>query len=79
MKSGGTIVNSKVQNLPDDATQQAGLAWRSTFTMLSAGLAGSTPHMISASITALTRVLYEFHGTFYTDRQINGLVLLMMQ
>lgn len=30
------------------------------FTMVSAGLAGTTPHMISASITALTRILYEF-------------------
>lgn len=30
------------------------------FTMVSAGLVGSTPHMISASITALTRILYEF-------------------
>ena len=31
-------------------------------TMVSAGLAGSTPHMISASITALTRILYQFKG-----------------
>ena len=30
------------------------------FTMVSAGLAGSTPHVISASITALTRLLFEF-------------------
>ena len=30
------------------------------FTMVSAGLVGSTPHMVSASITALTRILYEF-------------------
>ncbi|KAI1781035.1 NUC173-domain-containing protein [Hypoxylon cercidicola] len=33
------------------------------FTMVSAGLAGNTPHMISASITALTRILYEFRET----------------
>ncbi|KAL9130383.1 MAG: hypothetical protein Q9175_007034 [Cornicularia normoerica] len=30
------------------------------FTMVSAGLVGSTPHMVSASITALTRILFEF-------------------
>ena len=28
--------------------------------MVSAGLVGNSPHMISASITALTRILYEF-------------------
>lgn len=30
------------------------------FTMVSAGLAGGTPHMISATITAISRLLYEF-------------------
>lgn len=30
------------------------------FTMVSAGLAGGTPHMISATITAISRILYEF-------------------
>lgn len=31
-------------------------------TMVSAGLVGSTPHMISATITALSRLLFEFKG-----------------
>jgi ribosomal RNA-processing protein 12 len=31
-------------------------------TMVAAGLAGSTPHMISASITALSRLVYEFRA-----------------
>ncbi|PWN37806.1 NUC173-domain-containing protein [Meira miltonrushii] len=30
-------------------------------TMVAAGLAGTSPHMISASITALARLVYEFH------------------
>lgn len=30
------------------------------FTMMSAGLAGNTPHMISATITALSRAVFEF-------------------
>ncbi|KAK5275322.1 pre-rRNA processing protein, partial [Cryomyces antarcticus] len=30
--------------------------------MVSAGLAGGSPHMVSASITALTRLLYEFRA-----------------
>jgi ribosomal RNA-processing protein 12 len=31
-------------------------------TMVAAGLAGTTPHMISASINALSRLIFEFKG-----------------
>jgi ribosomal RNA-processing protein 12 len=31
-------------------------------TMVGAGLTGTTPHMISASISALTRLVFEFKG-----------------
>lgn len=31
-------------------------------TMIAGGLAGATPHMISASITAISRVVFEFKG-----------------
>lgn len=61
MKQGGTVVNRKVPHMPNDALDvRASL--EEYFTMLSAGLAGSTPHMISASITAITRTLYHFRG-----------------
>lgn len=30
--------------------------------MIAGGLAGATPHMISASITAISRVVFEFKG-----------------
>ena len=61
MRHGGTVVNSKVSHMPDDAPSvEANL--EEYFTMVSAGFAGSTPHMISASITALTRILYHFHS-----------------
>ena len=32
-------------------------------TMVAAGLAGATPHMISATITALSRLTFEFKCT----------------
>lgn len=61
MEEGGTVVNAKVAHMPNDAASvEASL--EEYFTMVSAGLAGSTPHMISASITALTRLLYEFRS-----------------
>jgi len=59
LKEGGTIVNSKIPHMPADAPS-AEASLEEYFTMVSAGLAGSTPNMISATITALTRLLYEF-------------------
>ncbi|KAK4120003.1 NUC173-domain-containing protein [Parathielavia appendiculata] len=56
---GALIDNTKVPHMPKDAPA-AKASIEEYFTMVSAGLAGSTPHMISASITAITRVLYEF-------------------
>ena len=62
MKTGGTVKNSRVPHMPPD-TPDVLASLEEYFTMLSAGLAGSTPHMISASITALTRTLYQFRGS----------------
>ncbi|TKA80295.1 hypothetical protein B0A49_01586 [Cryomyces minteri] len=57
--AGGTVVNSKVPNMASDVPS-APASLEEFFTMVSAGLAGGSPHMVSASITALTRLLYEF-------------------
>lgn len=61
MSQGGTISQSKIPHMPPDAPD-ANASLEEFFTMVSAGLVGSTPHMVSASITALTRILYEFHA-----------------
>lgn len=37
-------------------------------TMIAGGLAGATPHMISASITAISRVVFEFKGKSVVPR-----------
>ncbi|KAF2839689.1 NUC173-domain-containing protein [Patellaria atrata CBS 101060] len=59
MAEGGLVVHSKIAGMPADAANaEASLA--EYLTMVSAGLAGTSPHMVSASITALTRILYEF-------------------
>lgn len=59
MAQGGQINQSQIPHMATDApVAQASL--EEFFTMVSAGLVGSTPHMVSASITALTRILYEF-------------------
>lgn len=73
--AGATIDNSKVPHMPDDApTVTASI--EEYFTMVSAGLAGSTPHMISASITAISRLLYEFRSAL-SDQTLADLVQTM--
>ncbi|KAK2938306.1 Armadillo-like helical [Fusarium oxysporum f. sp. vasinfectum] len=73
--NGTSIDNSKVPHMPDDAP--AGTAnIEEFFTMVSAGLAGSTPHMISASITAISRLLYEFRSEL-SDATLSDLVQTM--
>jgi ribosomal RNA-processing protein 12 len=75
MAEGGQVVQTKVPNMPADApTVEASL--EEYFTMVSAGLAASTPHMISASITAVTRILYQFH-TRISEETISSLLEVM--
>ncbi|MCJ1389623.1 hypothetical protein MMC18_002480 [Xylographa bjoerkii] len=75
MAEGGTIDQSQIPHMPADAPN-AEASLEEFFTMVSAGLAGSTPHMISASITALTRILYEFR-TELPERVLEDLVSTM--
>ncbi|KAL8796289.1 MAG: hypothetical protein Q9195_001404 [Heterodermia aff. obscurata] len=60
MSGGGTIRQSKIPHM-DASAPEVAASLEEFFTMVSAGLVGSTPHMVSASVTALTRILYEFH------------------
>jgi ribosomal RNA-processing protein 12 len=73
--SGAMIENSKVSHMPDDAPAVTANL-EEYFTMVSAGLAGSTPHMVSASITALTRILYHFREEL-TPETLTDLVQTM--
>lgn len=60
MSQGGIVSQSKIQHMSANASDaQASL--EEFITMISAGLVGSSAHMVSASITALARILYEFH------------------
>ncbi|KAL4876047.1 NUC173 domain-containing protein [Aspergillus karnatakaensis] len=57
----GTVIrNSLVPHMPDDAAD-APATLEEFFTMVSAGLAGSSPHMVAASVTALSRLFFDFH------------------
>ncbi|TVY21227.1 Ribosomal RNA-processing protein [Lachnellula arida] len=64
--SGSTIDNSKVPHMPEDAPPVIA-SLEEFFTMVTAGLAGGASHMVSASITALTRILYHFRQSLNPD------------
>lgn len=58
---GTKIRNSLVSHMPDNAPD-APATIEEFFTMVSAGLAGSSPHMVAASVTALSRLFFEFNA-----------------
>ena len=58
----GTVIrNSLAPHMPDDAPDGPATI-EEFFTMVSAGLAGTTPNMVAASVTALSRLLFEYHS-----------------
>ena len=63
MQRGGTVKNAMIDGMDED-TEDSSASIEQYFLMVSAGLAGSSQHMISATITALSRMLYEFKGRF---------------
>lgn len=69
----GTVVrNSLVPHMPDDSPD-APANIEEFFTMVSAGLAGSSPHMVAASVTALSRLFFDFQ-TKLRPEVVNDLV-----
>ncbi|KAI0464471.1 hypothetical protein LJB42_002086 [Komagataella kurtzmanii] len=66
MQKGGVVITSKVPEMdPDTPNTQASLS--EYFTMCSAGLAGSTAHMIGATINAISYLFYEFRNDMDRD------------
>jgi ribosomal RNA-processing protein 12 len=75
MQKGGTIINSKVPHMPSESPPVSA-SLEEYFTMVSAGLAGSAPHSVSATISGLTRILYHFRESL-ADRTVSELVETM--
>jgi ribosomal RNA-processing protein 12 len=66
MAEGGLVrrdmVNGMDEDDASDSTSEAVASLEEYVTMLAGGLAGATPHMISATVTALSRIIFEFKG-----------------
>ncbi|KAF8521281.1 NUC173-domain-containing protein [Hysterangium stoloniferum] len=69
MKDGGVVKRSRMDGMDEDdenATEVEATI-EEYMTMVAAGLAGATPHMISASITAISRLVFEFKDDLQPD------------
>ncbi|SCZ95695.1 BZ3500_MvSof-1268-A1-R1_Chr8-1g09735 [Microbotryum saponariae] len=84
MQQGGTLARHKVKGMRDEHVEgnegaegmeedDVPASVEEFVTMLSAGLAGLSPHMISATITSLSRVIFEFHAHI-PDRTLRQVV-----
>jgi len=63
MNQGGVVRRSLVDGMDEDGGIEAKANVEEYLTMVAAGLVGATPHMISATITAISRLVFEFHET----------------
>ncbi|KAM0786993.1 hypothetical protein ACM66B_002411 [Microbotryomycetes sp. NB124-2] len=68
MAQGGVIKRNLIKGMEDEMTDEASASVQEFVTMVSAGLAGTSPHMISATITSLSRLAFEFHDEL--DREV---------
>ncbi|KAH9047869.1 NUC173-domain-containing protein [Lactarius hengduanensis] len=62
MAEGGVVKRVLVDGMDEDNTSEAKANIGEYITMIAAGLAGATPHMISATVTAISRLVFEFKG-----------------
>lgn len=79
MAAGGQMDQTKIPGFEGaESTTQVSLA--DFFTMVSAGLAAQTPHMISATITAISCLMFEFKDSLSTDvlREISSTIELFL-
>ncbi|KAF7321737.1 rRNA processing protein [Mycena kentingensis (nom. inval.)] len=62
MSAGGVVKRNLVDGMDEDGAADATANIQEFMTMVAGGLAGATPHMISATVTAISRLVFEFKG-----------------
>ncbi|KAI5117784.1 hypothetical protein M0805_000427 [Coniferiporia weirii] len=60
MREGGIVKRHKLNGMDEDDMTEAPANLQEFFTMMAGGLAGASSHMISATITAISRLIFEF-------------------
>ncbi|KAI0341904.1 ribosomal RNA-processing protein 12 [Trametopsis cervina] len=60
MSEGGVVRRDLLEGMEEDGPGQATASVEEFMTMIAGGLAGASPHMISATVTAISRLVFEF-------------------
>ncbi|KAI5890624.1 rRNA processing protein RRP12 [Schizophyllum commune H4-8] len=60
MSEGGVVKRSLIDGMDEDEAPDAKASIEEYITMVAGGLAGATPHMISATVTAISRLVFEW-------------------
>ncbi|KAH9839369.1 ribosomal RNA-processing protein 12 [Rhodofomes roseus] len=69
MNEGGVVKRSAVDGMDQDGAPEATASLDEYMTMIAGGLAGATPHMISATVTAISRLVFEFKDSLSLQMQ----------
>ncbi|EKM54256.1 uncharacterized protein PHACADRAFT_257981 [Phanerochaete carnosa HHB-10118-sp] len=63
MSEGGVVRRDQVGGMDEGVAREATASIEEYITMIAGGLAGATPHMISATVTAISRLVFEFRDS----------------
>ncbi|GAA5995678.1 mRNA-binding protein RRP12 [Rhodotorula paludigena] len=80
MRAGGRIKRHLIKGMEDSMEDEVDASEEEFVTMLSAGLAATSPHMIAATIGALGRLVWEFHDTLkdsYLSELVDTIVVFL--
>ncbi|KAL0578292.1 pre-rRNA processing protein [Marasmius crinis-equi] len=67
MSEGGVVKRDMMEGVDEDTPMEAAANVEEFMKMVAGGLAGSTPHMVSATITAISRLVFEFRDDISND------------
>jgi ribosomal RNA-processing protein 12 len=69
MEEGGTVRRGLVDDADgeDEMGEEVEASLEEYMVMVGAGLAGATPHMVSASVMAISRLVFEFQGEYNNE------------
>ncbi|KDR75247.1 hypothetical protein GALMADRAFT_140774 [Galerina marginata CBS 339.88] len=78
MSDGGTVKRSMVDGMDEDGVEDAAASIEEFMTMIAGGLAGASPHMISATVTAISRLVFEFKGDTISPNMLNEIFTTLL-
>ncbi|KAL4078409.1 armadillo-type protein [Scleroderma yunnanense] len=78
MCEGGVVKRQMLDEMDKNEASEAKASINEYITMVAAGLGGATPHMISATVTAISRLVFEFRDTIDPQVQADVFTTLMV-